>query len=60
MNQWLDACVTMERAVSDTRFVKKKSKQVARVALLVLVLFTFATSIHDPTPGHFIEEEKDE
>ncbi|CAF0745807.1 unnamed protein product [Adineta steineri] len=51
MDQWLNAAVACERAVTiikATRFVKKKSKQAAKLVILLLLIFNIVTLIHDP------------
>ncbi|CAF1251589.1 unnamed protein product [Adineta ricciae] len=62
MDQWLNACVSMERAmatIQGVRFEKKKSKQLAKKLIVLFFLFTVSTSIHDPIYRHLFEEEND-
>jgi hypothetical protein len=62
MDQWLNACVAMERAVTiikATRFDKKKSKKAAKFVILLLLIVLVGTSIHDPISRRLIDEEND-
>ena len=59
MDQWLNACVAVERAVTaitGPRFNKRKSKQAARFVIIILVLIIIGTSIHDPIYRQLIDE----
>ena len=59
MNQWLNACVAVERTITimqETRFDKKKSKRAARWIILLLLLIIVGTSIHDPIYRRLIDE----
>ncbi|CAF1434089.1 unnamed protein product [Adineta steineri] len=60
MDQWLNACVSMERAftvIQDIQFVKKKSKQLAKKVIIILFILITLTSIHDPIHRRLFEEE---
>ncbi|CAF0930075.1 unnamed protein product [Adineta ricciae] len=60
MDQWLNACVAMERAmtaIQGVQFVKKKSKELAKKVIGVVLLFIILTSIHDPIHRELFEEE---
>ena len=62
MDQWLNACVAIERAMTvlvGTRFVKKKSKQAAKRVIIILLIFIIGTSIHDPFHRRLIDEDND-
>jgi hypothetical protein len=62
MDQWLNACVAAERAmtmVKGPRFVKKKSKQAARLVIILLLIVNVGSSIHDPIYRRLIDEEND-
>ncbi|CAF1221605.1 unnamed protein product [Adineta ricciae] len=51
MEQWLNACVASERAmttISGTGFNKKKSTKIAKRMIIILLLFTVVSDIHDP------------
>ncbi|CAF1417530.1 unnamed protein product [Adineta steineri] len=51
MDQWLNAAVACERAITiikGTNFVKKKSKQAAKLVILLLLIFNIVILIHDP------------
>jgi hypothetical protein len=59
MYQWLNACVAIERAITAikaTRFVKKKSKQTAKLVIIILLIVIIGTSIHDPISRRLIDE----
>jgi hypothetical protein len=59
-DQWLDALVAMERAITviqGVRFCKKKSKNLAKKALILLLILILSTSIHDPLHRRLSEEE---
>ncbi|CAF1400674.1 unnamed protein product [Adineta ricciae] len=60
MDQWLNACVAMERAmtaIQGVQFVKKKSKELAKKVIGVVLVFIILTSIHDPIHRELFEEE---
>ena len=60
MDQWLNACVAIERAITiikGTSFDKKKSKQTAKFVIIILLIIIIGTSIHDPIYRHLIDEE---
>ena len=59
MNNWFNACVAVERAMTlsqGVRFNKNKSKQAAKWVLLGLSLFIILTSIHEPIYRRLIED----
>jgi hypothetical protein len=59
MDQWLSACVALERAMTvmkATHFNKRKSKQAAKYVLIILVMIIIGSCIHDPFHRHLIEE----
>ena len=59
-NQWFDACVAMERAITvvkGTRFVKQKSKKIAQIVSIILLIFVTATSAHDPISRRLFTEQ---
>ena len=50
-DQWLHACVAIERAICTAqgiRFSKIKSKQIAKLVIIFLIIFNNATSIVIP------------
>ena len=62
-DQWLNACVAIDRAVAainGVRFEKKKSKRAAKYVVVFLLLFTVITSIHDPFHRRLLDEGDDE
>ncbi|CAF0787566.1 unnamed protein product [Adineta ricciae] len=59
MDQWLHACVAMERAITVIRgvkFNKKASKELAKKIVIILLIFTVSTSVHDPIFRRLSEE----
>jgi hypothetical protein len=63
MDQWLIACVAIERtmtAIKATRFNKKKSKQAAKIVILSLLVIIVGTCIHDPIYRRLIKEKNDD
>ncbi|CAF1115837.1 unnamed protein product [Adineta steineri] len=62
MDQWLNACVAMERAVTiikGVQFDKKKSKELAKKVLIILLILNILTLIHDPIYRQLYQEEND-
>ena len=60
--QWLNSCVAIERAyiaIKNARFSKKKSKYIAKIVLIILLIINIGSSIHDPIYRKLIEEEND-
>ena len=63
MDQWLNACVAIERAITVIKgasFDKKKSKQTAKLVIIILLIVIIGTSIHDPIYRRLIDEENDD
>ena len=63
MDQWLNACVAIDRAlaaIKGVRFEKKKSKRAAKYVITFLLLFTISTSLHDPFHRRLLEEGDDD
>ena len=63
MNQWINACVAVERTmtiVKDIYFDKKKSKQAARWIIIVLLIIIIGTNSHDPIHRRLIDEKNDD
>jgi hypothetical protein len=63
MDQWLSACVAIERtmtAIKGIGFVKKKSKQAAKLVIVILFIVIIGTFIHDPIYRRLIEEDNDD
>ncbi|CAF0982244.1 unnamed protein product [Adineta ricciae] len=62
MDQWLNACVALERAITvvqGAQFNKKKSKELAKKVIPTLLIFIILTSIHDPIYRRLTEEENE-
>jgi hypothetical protein len=62
MDQWLNACVAMERVftiIKGTRFIKEKCKQAAKLVIVILFIVIVGTCVHDPIYRRLIDEEND-
>ncbi|CAF4395012.1 unnamed protein product [Rotaria sp. Silwood2] len=60
MDQWLNTCVAIERAITikaAIHFDKKKSKQTAKIVIVILLIFIVSTNIYDPIYRRLIDEE---
>ncbi|UJR12844.1 hypothetical protein I4U23_017018 [Adineta vaga] len=63
MDQWLNACVAIERALtvrSGVNFNKHKSKKIAKWMICVLIIITITTAIHDPIHRRLINDDDEE
>ncbi|CAF0995427.1 unnamed protein product [Rotaria sp. Silwood1] len=63
MDQWLSACIAIERtviAIKGISFDKKKSKQIAKYIILILLILNISTTIHDPIHRHLIDDDNDD
>ncbi|CAF1360066.1 unnamed protein product [Adineta steineri] len=59
MDQWLTACVSLERAITTIKgphFDKQKSKQSAKYIILFLFIILTMTTIHDPIHRHLLDD----
>ncbi len=59
MNDWLCACVAVERAFTVIRgvyFNKDRSKRVAKWVILAVFLFIISTSIHEPIHRRLLDD----
>ena len=62
MDQWLTTCIAIERAtitIKSVRFNKRKSRQSAKLVILIIILFIVATNIHDPIHRQIINEKNE-
>lgn len=62
MDQWLNAFVAIERAITaikGTSFNKKMSKKTAKFVMVILFLIIVGSSIEDPFYRHLIDEDTD-
>ncbi|CAF1167926.1 unnamed protein product [Adineta steineri] len=60
IDQWLNACVAIERAytlIKRTSFDKKKSIQRAKFIIVAIILLAIGTTIHDPIHRHLLYED---
>ncbi|CAF4961142.1 unnamed protein product, partial [Rotaria sp. Silwood1] len=63
MDQWLSACVAVERTVTTIKgisFDRKKSKQMAKYIILILLILNISTTIHDPIHRRLIDDDNDD
>ena len=61
-NDWLSACVAIERAVMTVQgvtFDKAKSKRTAKRIIVLVVLFTVGTHVHDPLHRVLVDDEEE-
>ncbi|CAF1445939.1 unnamed protein product [Adineta ricciae] len=61
-SDWLSACVAIERAVTIVQgvaFDKAKSKRTAKWVILLVMLFTVGTHIHDPLHRGLVDDEEE-
>jgi len=59
MDQWLNACIALERvitAIQGAHFDRKQSRKVAKFIVIFLYLIITGTSIHDPIYRSIIDE----
>lgn len=63
MDQWLNACVAMERAITaiqGSRFNKNKSKTIAKFLIPIFLLFTAATNIPEILYRDLLEDDSND
>ena len=63
MDQWLNACVAMERSVATiqgVKFNKTKSKQVSKYIVVLLLLLNIATTLQDPIHRDLFDDNDDD
>ena len=63
MDQWLSACVAIERAIASIQgihFNKQKSKQMAKYIIFSLLLLIIITNIHDPIHRRLIDDNNND
>ncbi|CAF1558458.1 unnamed protein product, partial [Adineta ricciae] len=63
INQWLNACVAVERAImtiNGTSFNQKKSKQIAKYLTMFVIFLNIITTIHDPIYRRVIDDDDDD
>jgi hypothetical protein len=63
MDQWLNACVAIERVIiimQGINFEKKKSKQIAKRTICVLLCLTIVSAIQDPIHRRLINDNDDD
>ena len=67
LDQWLSACIALERAVTTVKGIQfngRKSRQIARYVLPILLFLIVITTLHDPIhrkliyDGHDYEEKR--
>ena len=60
MDQWLNACIALERAktvIQGVRYNQTKSRQWAKYLIIILVCVTVGTAVHDPIHRHLLVED---
>ncbi|CAF4087988.1 unnamed protein product [Adineta steineri] len=58
-NDWLDTCVCIERAITvskGVKFNKNKSKQISKWIILIILIVTILTHLHDPIHRQLIDD----
>ncbi|CAF4730870.1 unnamed protein product, partial [Rotaria sp. Silwood2] len=63
MDQWLNACVATERAVTiikATYFHKETSKKITKIVIVILLISTISTSITDLLYRRLIDEDTED
>ena len=58
-NEWLNACVAMERMLTvlqGAQFNKSKSKRIVKWAILIILLLAISTNVHDPIKRELIDD----
>ena len=61
-SDWLSACVAIERAVTTVQgvtFDKAKSRRAVKWVIVVVVLFTVGTHVHDPLHRVLVDDEEE-
>ncbi|CAF1279777.1 unnamed protein product [Adineta ricciae] len=63
MDQYLNACVASERALTafqGVRFNKEKSQQMAKYIIILILFWTITTAIHDPIHRQILHDNDDD
>ncbi|CAF1686248.1 unnamed protein product, partial [Adineta ricciae] len=63
IDQWLNACIACERGINiikGVHFSRKKSKQAAKLGMILLLIFNVLIFIHEPIYRHLIDEFDEE
>ncbi|CAF4239030.1 unnamed protein product, partial [Rotaria sordida] len=63
MDQWLNACIAVERAVVTINaigFQKKRSKKIAKIVIIILSIFIISTCIYDPFYRRLMDDAIDD
>ncbi|CAF1166729.1 unnamed protein product [Adineta ricciae] len=63
MDQYMNACVAVERLITvrkGVKFDQKKSKRVAKYAIILLFVWTGITNIHDPIHRRLIHDNNED
>ena len=61
-DQWLNACVAVERAITTIKgvnFNKDRSKQIAIYVIIILILLNISIIVHDPIYRRIINDNDD-
>ena len=63
MDQWLGACVGLERGLTVMKgptYNQQTSRRLAKYIIIVLILFIVGTTVHDPIHRHLLEEDEND
>ncbi|CAF1539873.1 unnamed protein product, partial [Rotaria sordida] len=63
MDQWLNACIAVERTVviiNAIGFKKKRSKKIAKIVIIILSIFIISTCIYDPFYRRLMDDAIDD
>ncbi|CAF1117713.1 unnamed protein product [Adineta ricciae] len=60
---WLNACVAIERTVTPIKgvnFNRKKSKNMTKCIILIILLISISTAVYEPFHRHLIDDEEEQ
>jgi len=60
MDQWLNACVAIERAqtsIKGAKFYRRKSKQIAKYIIVGFLFLSISTNIHDSIHRRLLDDD---
>ena len=63
MEQWLNGCVAIDRTtiiIQGISFNKGKSRKRAKLIILIVLILTIGTLVHDPIHRHLIDDENED
>lgn len=62
-NNWLNACVAIERTLTvmkGIKFNRNKSKEMAKLVIFAVLAFTILTNLHDPIHRRLVDDEEEQ